>query len=57
MEPRRYTRTTTGMDWQNVATYVYDETNRLVDGKNEQGERSLYTYNGLGVRVGRELIV
>ena len=53
----KYTRTTTGMDWQNVATYVYDETNRLVDGKNEQGERSLYTYNGLGVRVGRELIM
>ena len=45
------------MDWQNVAAYVYDETNRLVDGKNEQGERSLYTYNGLGVRVGRELIM
>ena len=57
MGPRRYKRTTTGMDWQNVATYVYDETNRLVDGKNEQGERSLYTYNGLGVRVGRELIM
>ena len=53
----KYTRTTTGMDWQNVASYVYDETNRLVDGKNEQGERSLYTYNGLGVRVGRELIM
>ena len=45
------------MKWQNVANYVYDETNRMVEGRNEQGEYSLYTYNGLGVRVGRELIM
>ena len=53
----KYTRTTSGMAWQNEETYVYDETNHMVDGKNEQGERSLYTYNGLGLRVGRELIM
>ena len=53
----KYTRTTSGMDWQNVETYVYDETNRLVQGTNELGEVSIYTYNGLGVRVGRELIM
>ena len=53
----KYTRTTEGMKWQNVANYVYDETNHMVQGKNEQGEYSLYTYNGLGVRVGRELIM
>ena len=53
----KYTRTTEGMKWQNVANYVYDETNRMVEGRNEQGEYSLYTYNGLGVRVGRELIM
>ena len=53
----KYTRTTSGMAWQNEETYVYDETNHMVDGKNELGERSLYTYNGLGLRVGRELIM
>lgn len=53
----KYTRTTSGMAWQNEETYVYDETNHMVDAKNEQGEHSLYTYNGLGLRVGRELIM
>ena len=53
----KYTRTTSGMAWQNEASYVYDETNRLVQGKNEEGEVSRYTYNGLGMRVGRELIM
>ena len=53
----KYTRTTSGMAWQNEETYVYDETNHMVDGKNELGERSLYTYNGLGLWVGRELIM
>ena len=53
----KYTRTTTGMDWQNVETYVYDETNHMVQGTNELGEVSLYTYNGLGIRVGREFIL
>ncbi len=53
----KYTRTTSGMAWQNEGAYVYDETNRMVQGKNEQGEYSLYTYNGLGIRVGRELIM
>ena len=53
----KYTRTTTGMDWENVATYVYDETNHMVEGKNELGEYSLYTYNGLGMLVARELIM
>ena len=29
----------------------------MVQGTNEQGELSLYTYNGLGIRVGRELVM
>ena len=31
--------------------YVYDETNRLVEGTNWKGDKSAYTYNGLGVRI------
>ena len=31
--------------------YVYDAANRLVEGTNWQGDKSAYTYNGLGVRV------
>ena len=53
----KYTRTTSGMAWQNEESFVYDETNHMVQGTNEQGELSLYTYNGLGIRVGRELIM
>ena len=53
----KYTRTTSGMAWQNEESFVYDETGRMVQGKNEQGELSLYTYNGLGIRVGRELVM
>ncbi len=53
----KYTRTTSGMAWQNEESFVYDETGRMVQGTNEQGEVSLYTYNGLGIRVGRELIM
>ena len=32
-------------------TYVYDETNRLVEGTNWKGDKSSYTYNGLGIRI------
>ena len=32
-------------------SYVYDETNRMVEGTNWKGDRSAYTYNGLGLRV------
>ncbi len=53
----KYQRTTQGMQMVNSEKYVYDETGKLVQGTNEEGEVSLYTYNGLGVRVGRELIV
>ncbi len=53
----KYQRTTQGMQMVNSEKYVYDETGKLVQGTNEDGEVSLYTYNGLGVRVGRELIV
>ena len=53
----KYTRTTSGMAWQNEESFVYDETNHMVQGTNEQGEVSLYTYNGLGIRVGRELVM
>ena len=52
----KYTRTTSGMAWQNEESFVYDETNHMVQGTNEQGELSLYTYNGLGIRVGPTLI-
>ena len=38
-------------------SYTYDATNRMVDGRNKAGEASLYTFNGLGVRVGTEQIV
>ena len=31
--------------------YVYDATNRMVKGTNEDGETSSYTYNGLGALV------
>ena len=31
--------------------FVYDETNRLVEGTNWKGDKSSYTYNGLGVRI------
>ncbi len=53
----KYMRTTQGMQLVNSEKYVYDETGKLVQGTNEDGEVSLYTYNGLGVRVGRELIL
>ena len=32
-------------------TYVYDETNRMVEGTNWKGDKSSYTYNGLGIRL------
>ena len=38
-------------------TYLYDETNRMVQGTSKAGEVSAYTFNGLGVRVGTELIL
>ncbi|BDF71892.1 hypothetical protein CE91St41_28730 [Oscillospiraceae bacterium] len=40
-----------------IAAYRYDETNKMVSGTNADGEYSNYTYNGLGVRVGTELIL
>ena len=49
--------TTTGPKNITVATYLYDETNRMVRGTNKAGEVSAYTFNGLGVRVGTELIL
>ena len=49
--------TTTGPRNITVATYLYDETNRMVQGTNKAGEVSAYTFNGLGVRVGTELIL
>ena len=49
--------TTTGPKNITVATYLYDETNRMVRGTNKTGEVSAYTFNGLGVRVGTELIL
>lgn len=49
--------TTTGPQNITVATYLYDETNRMVQGTNKAGEVSAYTFNGLGVRVGTELIL
>ena len=49
--------TTTGPKNITVATYLYDETNRMVQGTNKTGEVSAYTFNGLGVRVGTELIL
>ena len=49
--------TTTGPKSITVATYLYDETNRMVQGTNKTGEVSAYTFNGLGVRVGTELIL
>ena len=38
-------------------TYVYDATNRMVQGTNQAGEISRYVYNGLGVLVEDEWIV
>ena len=49
--------TTTGPERITIATYRYDETNKMVSGTNRDGEYSNYTYNGLGVRVGAELIL
>ena len=49
--------TTTGPKNITIATYLYDETNRMVQGTNKTGEVSAYTFNGLGVRVGTELIL
>ena len=49
--------TTTGPKNITVATYLYDETNRMVRGTNANGEVSGYTFNGLDVRVGTELIL
>ena len=49
--------TTTGPKNITVATYLYDETNRMVRGTNKTGEVSAYTFNGLGVRVGTEQIL
>ena len=49
--------TTMGPQDITVATYLYDETNRMVQGTNKTGEVSAYTFNGLGVRVGTEQIL
>lgn len=49
--------TTTGPKNITIATYLYDETNRMVRGTNADGEVSGYIFNGLGVRVGTELIL
>ena len=49
--------TTTGPKNITIATYLYDETNRMVRGTNKAGEVSAYTFNGLGVRVGTEQIL
>ena len=49
--------TTTGPRNITIATYLYDETNRMVQGTNKTGEVSAYTFNGLGVRVGTERIL
>ena len=49
--------TTQGPKNITIATYKYDETNKMVSGTNKEGEYSNYTYNGLGVRVGTELIL
>ena len=49
--------TTTGPRNITIATYLYDETNRMVQGTNKTGEVSAYTFNGLGVRVGTEQIL
>ena len=32
-------------------SYQYDETNRMAEGTNWKGDKSAYTYNGLGLRV------
>ena len=32
-------------------SYLYDETNRMAEGTNWKGDKSAYTYNGLGLRV------
>ena len=51
--------TTTGPKNITIATYLYDETNRMVQGTNKAGEVSAYTFNGLSIRseerrVGKE---
>ena len=38
-----------------VEAYVYDATNRMVSGTNEDGEESRYIFNGLGHLVANEL--
>lgn len=57
MEQEICSPTTTGPQNITIATYLYDETNRMVQGTNKAGEVSAYTFNGLGVRVGTELIL
>ena len=32
-------------------SYLYDETNRMAEGTNWKGDKSAYTYNGLGLHV------
>ena len=49
--------TTIGPKNITIATYLYDETNRMVQGTNKTGEVSAYTFNGLGVLGGTELIL
>ncbi|MCL2548445.1 MAG: hypothetical protein FWE76_04685, partial [Symbiobacteriaceae bacterium] len=39
------------------SSYVYDGTNRMVEGTNWKNEKSHYTYNGLGYRVQQKEIV
>ena len=36
-----------------AGAYVYDETNRMVSGTNDIGEKSEYSYNGLGALMGQ----
>jgi len=42
----------TGASPKGIGTYLYDETNRMVQGTNKDGETSLYTFIGLDVLVG-----
>ena len=51
--------TTTGPENITIATYLYDETNQAwCPGTNrDRGGTAHYTFNGLGVRVGAELIL
>ena len=50
-------RTTQGNKWLTEAAYAYNAANRLAVGTNAKGEKSVYTYNGLGQRVRNEYIV